>query len=93
LRTARKDPAKSAELNKNVYIDNYAVKFSIPTSFVLNARICGSNPDYLYQVVKFVIPGNESDGSMISKIEPSPPKFFKSLGKNSMILRLNKITD
>lgn len=71
---------------------NYATEFVIPTSFVMNARVYDQNPEYVYQVEKFVIPQNE-DSSLISKIEPSLPNFYKDFGAQAMILRLNKKTN
>lgn len=39
------DPAKKAQFNKSMYMENYAVKFSIPTSYVMNARVLSEKPD------------------------------------------------
>lgn len=51
---------RTAEHNKEQYLKSYSVGFEIPSFYVLESTIWFKNPDYILQMVKYVIPENET---------------------------------
>jgi len=46
----------TAEYNKKRYMENYGIKFEIPTIFVQDSKIYPVNPSYYIQLVKYSMP-------------------------------------
>ena len=62
---------KLAEQNKQLYFENYVVKFNLPAIYVLDALICRSKPTYSLQLTKNIFP-SETDYTVCShKVEGS----------------------
>ena len=45
--------------NKNIFLKNYGVYYSIPSIYILDANIFAKNPRYVFQLVKYVMPSEE----------------------------------
>lgn len=56
LNTPSTKAPRSAEHNKQQYLQSYSVGFPIPSFYVLESSIWSKNADYVLQLVKYVIP-------------------------------------
>ena len=52
---------RSAKENKQLYMDTYAIKFRIPVLYVIESLIYSQDPQYVVQLVKYVLPEEEND--------------------------------
>jgi len=59
LNTPSTTAPRTAEHNKQQYLQSYSIGFPIPSFYVLESTIWTKNPDYVLQLVKVVIPNDQ----------------------------------
>lgn len=52
--------ARQAKDNQKLFLQNYGIDVHIPTFFVIDSRIWPSNPDYIFSLIKYVLPERQS---------------------------------
>lgn len=48
--------ARAAKYNQKLFLDNFGIDIEIPTFFVIDSFLWFKNPDYVFKVVKYVLP-------------------------------------
>ena len=47
---------RTANFNKEFYMKNFRINFTLPTSFIMAAKVYAKDPQYFFQLAKFRIP-------------------------------------
>lgn len=48
--------AREAKKNQELFLKNFGIDIQIPTFFVIDSILWFKNPDYIFKIVKYVLP-------------------------------------
>jgi hypothetical protein len=70
-----------------MYLKSFGVRFELPTAHIINSAVFAKNPEYIIQVIKYVLPSERRTNLIISP----PVRLFKELNeKGNILVRLQK---
>lgn len=86
---------RTANENKDYFVESLGVKFTLPSEYILAAKINHDNSDFIYQLVKYVFPSKEFVlSTQLVNAEKIQHSFFKdeyAKYVNSLVLRKIKL--
>ena len=78
---------RTAHFNKMMYLKSFGVRFELPTAHVIGSAVFARQPNYIYQVIKYILPSERRTNMSIS---PTLPLYEEINREGNILVRLQR---